>query len=298
MDWFERPVRMMRLDYLDKLQQVRQLDLDALAKQKKELWHINCEWIIGTPGISPGLGYYVTFNTPKFQKYPPLGDFDLIREYLPYAKKYGIHVLAYLNMHWFDYNFAALYPGWEQIMANGTAYGKANPLYGHGTTFCVNSGWRDWAFELITETMKTGLDGVFLDGPVIFPDCCYCPSCAAKFEREYHAPLPVQQDWFNPVWKQFIEFREDSLAEFLKEAQMAVKKVNPRGVIFLNAGNWFGGAWRIARDMEKVSLYEEFNGAEAFFHPGVSDMQLFSGHGWRNILLPGKNRQSYSIIIV
>ncbi|MDI6783000.1 MAG: beta-galactosidase trimerization domain-containing protein [bacterium] len=275
MVWHEQPVRMMRLDYLDDIQQIKQQDLDALAKMKKEQWHINCEWIVATPGIAPGLGYYVTFNTPKYEKYPLLGEFDLIREYLPYAKKYGIHLLAYLNMHWFSYDFAALHPGWEQMMANGIPYGKARPLYGYGTTFCVNSGWRDWAFDLIAETMKTGIEGVFLDGPVIYPDSCYCRACRTKFERVYQTPLPEQQDWFNPTWKNFIEFREQSLADFLRDARTAVKQVHPDGIIFLNAGNWLGGAWRIARDIEKVGAYQDFNGAEAFFHPGTPDPQLF-----------------------
>jgi hypothetical protein len=259
---------MMRLDYLDQLARMKDADLDALARSKREEWHVNCEWVIGTPGIAPGLGYLTTFDTPKFEKYPPLGDFDLIREYLPHARKYGIHVLAYLNMHWFAYDFADAHPGWEQLMADGTAYGRANPLYGGGTTFCVNGGWRDWARDMAGEAMKTGIDGVFLDGPVVFPGCCYCPACREKFQERFGAEIPPAEDWSDERWKDFVEFREDSMAEFLAYCRSAVKSVNPDGVIFLNAGSWHAGAWRVARDIEKVGDFQEFNGAEAFFHPG------------------------------
>ncbi len=113
--WHERPVRMMRLDYLDALDRMKNADLDALARTKRDDWNINCEWVVGTPGIAPGLGYLTTFDTPKFEKYPSLGEFDMLRDYLPHARKYGIHVLAYLNMHWFACDFADAHPGWEQI---------------------------------------------------------------------------------------------------------------------------------------------------------------------------------------
>lgn len=268
MKWHERPVRMMRLDYLDQLARMKDADLDALARSKREEWHVNCEWVIGTPGIAPGLGYLTTFDTPKFQKYPALGDFDLIREYLPHARKYGINVLAYLNMHWFAYDFADRNPGWEQLTADGTPYGRVSPLYGGGTTFCVNSGWRDWAQDMVAEAMKTGIDGVFLDGPVVFPGCCYCPSCREMFRACFGAEIPTVEDWSDERWKDFIEFREDSMAEFLKDCRAAMQTVNPEGVIFLNAGSWHAGSWRVAREIEKVGDHEDFNGAEAFFHPG------------------------------
>ena len=267
----------MRLDYIDRLADMRDADLDALARSKAEEWHINCEWVIGTPGIAPGLGHFVTFDTPKFEKYPALGDFDLIRAYLPHARKYGIRALAYINAHWFSYDFADVHPGWEQLLADGTPYGRVSPLYGCGTTFCVNSCWRDWAQELIVETMKTGIDGIFLDGPVVYPGACYCPSCREKFKARFGVEVPPAEDWADERWKDFIEFREDSMAEFLADCRSAMKTVNPDGVIFLNGGSWHAGAWRVARDIEKVGDFEDFNGAEAFFHPGPRNHPL---HFW------------------
>ena len=276
MKWHERPVRMMRLDYLDALERMKDADLDALARSKRDDWNINCDWIVGTPGIAPGLGYLTTFNTPKFEEYPSLGDFDLLREYLPHARKYGIHVLAYLNMHWFAYDFADAHPGWEQICADGVAYGRKNPLYGGGTTLCVNGGWRDWAVELVREAMKTGIDGVFLDGPVIYPDACHCEACKAKFAARYGADIPLVEDWSNPDWLRFVEFRNQSLAEFMADSRAAAKSVNPDGVAFLNAGSWQANTWRFGRGIDAVGPVEDFNGAEAFFHPGPRDHNLLA----------------------
>ncbi|MGC8971071.1 MAG: beta-galactosidase trimerization domain-containing protein [bacterium] len=272
--WWQRPLRMMRWDYMNDFSQIKGEDLDSLVRMKKEKLHINCEWIVGTPGISPGLGYLTTFNAEGFDRYPGFEDFDSLRSYLPYARKYGIRLLVYLNMHWFSYKFAEDHPGWEQIMSNGEPYGKVHPLYGNGTTFCVNSSWRDWAFKLIEETMKTGVDGVFLDGPVIYPDCCYCESCQKKFKGKYGKDIP-KEDWQDPLWKTFIEFREDSMVDFLRDAKKVVSKINPEGVIFLNAGSWQPGSWRVARDAKRLSRYQNFSLAEAFFHPSAGRINLY-----------------------
>jgi|YNPMSStandDraft_1061717.scaffolds.fasta_scaffold04088_3 hypothetical protein len=272
--WWQRPLRMMRWDYMDDFSKVKDEDLDSLVRMKREKLHINCEWIVGTPGVSPGLGYLTTFNADGFERYPGFEDFDCLRTYLSYARKYGIRLLVYLNMHWFSYEFARAHPGWEQIMSNGEAYGKVHPLYGNGTTFCVNSPWRDWAFKLIEETMKTGVDGIFLDGPVIYPDCCYCESCRKKFKERYGAEIP-KEDWQDPLWKTFIEFREDSMAEFLRDARDVVSSINPEGVIFLNAGSWQPGSWRVARDAKRLSRYQNFSLAEAFFHPSSGRINLY-----------------------
>lgn len=289
MHWWQRPVRIMRQDYLLDLARMRETDLDALARSKKEDWHVNVEWVIGAPGAAPGLGYYVTFNSSKYEKVPSLGDFDVVRSYLPHAHRYGIRVLAYLNMHWYAYSFAEQHPGWEQVLSDGTAYGQAHPLYGGGTTFCVNSPWRDWAFGLIEEAARTGLDGVFLDGPVVFPGCCYCPSCREKFRSRYGADPPEKEDWSDPLWKTFVEFREDSIAEFLRDARTALHRIHPEAVIYLNAGSWHSSGWRVARDIQKVGEFQDFNGAEAFFHPGPGDHILhFSGMTGKYLMAGGK----------
>ena len=56
------------------------------------------------------------------------------------------------------------------------------------------------------------------------------------------------------------------MGRFLGDAQKAVREISPKGVIFLNAGSWSPGGWRVARDIQNVSPYQNFNGAEAFFH--------------------------------
>jgi hypothetical protein len=102
---------------------------------------------------------------------------------------------------------------------------------------CVNSPWRDWAFKLIIETAKTGVDGIFLDGPVVFPGCCHCETCQRLFHEKTGAEIPEKEDWSNPLWKKFMAFREESMAIFLRDARKALHSINPDAIIYLNGAN-------------------------------------------------------------
>jgi hypothetical protein len=285
-EWWQLPVRFMRVDYAPDFAQVKHMDLDALAKSRIDDWQINCEWVVGTPGFTDA-GHLTTFAAEGYEIYPGFEDFDYLRVYTPIAHKHGVKVISYLNGHFYCNKFAESHLGWEQITCRGVAYGKESPLYGSGTTFCVNSPWRDWEFGLIRGAMKTGIDGVFLDGPVIFPDSCYCPHCQAKFRAKYGADIPLE-DWENPLWRKFVGFREDSLADFLRDAQTVVREVKPDGVIFLNAGSWQPTGWRVARDVLKVQPYQDLNGAEAFFHYGF-EHSLFESLMTGKYLRAGQN---------
>ncbi len=264
LEWWEQPVRMLRVDHMPDFAEMKNEDMDALARSRKEKWGINCEWIMGALAWG-GRGDLTAFETPLFERAPGFENFDYLRRYTPAAHRYGIKVVSYLNMHWYSFPLAEKHPGWEQVMSSGESYGRKNPLYGSGTTFCVNSPWRDWAFSMIREAMKTGIDGVFLDGPVVFPDCCSCDSCRQRVQSEYGSPLP-KENWTDPLWRKFVDFREDSMGRFLRDAQKAVLEISPKGIIFLNAGSWSPGSWRVARDIQNVSPFQNFNGAEAFFH--------------------------------
>ena len=218
--WWQRPVRMMRRDFLGDFSYYMNNDLEEMAREAKEKWHINCEWIMATPGCAPGTAHLVTFNSDKFEKVPGLGEFDIIRSYLPHAKKHGIHLVPYINQHWYSYEFAKNNPDYtQQLLENGTAYGEKYPLYGNGTTFCVNSPWREFAFDIIRETIGLGVEGCFLDGPVMFPKSCYCEHCRRLFKESYgFDQMPSFGDWSNKAWKPFLKFRRESWARFLKDA--------------------------------------------------------------------------------
>jgi hypothetical protein len=274
--WWTRPFRTARRDFVSEFERRVEQDLDESAREVKEGFHCNTEWVMANLGCSPGLAHIVTFDTDKFEKLATLGKADLLRDYIPHARRHGVKVLAYINLHWFSYDFANDHPGWEQVLANGEPYGRRHPLYGSGTTMCINSPWRDWAFDLIREATKTGVAGAFLDGPVVFPGACHCDVCRGLFRQQTGHDAPTEEDWRSEVWKSWIEFREESMTKFMRDARTALRSINPEGAIYLNGGSYHAGAWRVARDIQKLADCQDINGAEAFFHASSAKHYLLA----------------------
>lgn len=288
--WWRGPVRMMRRDYIGDFRPFIESDLDALAREAKQRWQANCEWVMATLGCAPGLGHVTTFNSPKFEKLATLGTRDILREYIPHAHRHGIRVLGYINMHWYSYAFARKHPGWEQRMRDGTAYGRKHPLYGGGTTFCVNTPWRDWAFELIREVMRTGADGCFLDGPVFFRGACYCADCRRLFRAATGSKRsPKFEDWGDPWWKRFTEFRAESWARFMGDASAAAREVNPDAAMFLNGGGYSALNFKNAYDAARMESSQTFTGCEEFFHCTERYDSPFKTLNLSRFLSAGKN---------
>ena len=260
--WRQRPIRMGRFEGA---LPVDPEQLAARARWVGRRLRVNFEWVIATPGHAPGLGYLANFQTERCQVNPALGGHDPLRTYVPLAQAEGVAVFAYMNMHWFATAFADQHPGWEQLQADGSAYGRRFPLYGDGTTFCVNSPWRDFALLQAEEAMRTGLDGIFLVGPVVYPGCCYCDACQRLFAARHGTPLPPVEDWDDPRWSLFLRFREQSMAAFVADVRARAQQVNPDAGVFCNAGNWaFGSA--AARNPWVLEAAQDLTGAEAFFH--------------------------------
>jgi hypothetical protein len=128
----------------------------------------------------------------------------------------------------------------------------------------VNSPWRDWSYDLIREAARYDIDGVFLDGPVVYPDCCFCAACREKFRALFGGDIPETEDWDDPRWKQFVGFRQNSMEDYLQDAREALKSIKPDAVLYLNSGNW-NSDWRAPRDIQRLVDYQDITGVEAFF---------------------------------
>lgn len=288
--WWEKPVRMIRRDYIGDFSPFLNSNLDKIAIETKKVWKANCEWIMATPGCAPGTGHLTTFNSDRFEKLPGLGNRDLLREYVPVARKHNIFIIAYINMHWYSYEFAEKNPGWEQLCEDGIPYGRKHPLYGNGTTFCVNGPWRNWAFEMIDEVMKTGVDGCFLDGPVVYPGACYCKHCKEKFQRlTGMEKLPSFLDWSDPSWKKFAEFRSQSWADFMRAAMETAQKIKQDAVIFLNGGAFSASNILLGYDAARMEKFQTFTGAEDFFHCTEYYRSPYTSLNLSRFLSAGKN---------
>jgi hypothetical protein len=286
--WWQKPLRMMRVDPLNDYTWLLGLDMAEHARELRHTYHCNCQWVMANGGSAPGTAPIVNFNSPHFQKNPTLGGRDYLREYVPHAHAAGLRVLAYVNLHWFSNDFADAHQGWEQLLSDGRAYGRVNPLYGNGTTLCVNSPWRDWAYLLLGEVMRTGVDGTFLDGPVVFPGACHCPACQALYRERAGAQPPSAEGADPRTARRWQDFREWSMERFMEGARSAVQAVNPEGIVFANAGSWSLNT-AVARHPWRLEAHQHITGAEEFVHFGVPREDILDTAVTAKFLSAGRN---------
>ena len=116
---------------------------------------------------------------------------DFLGPYLPEAKKQGLRVMVYFNVHSFSQAFGQQHPEWLQRREDGT---PLTGVYVTSTDFCVNSPWREWVFQVLRDLAAYPIDGIFYDGPIFFPDTCYCRYCKDKYQRQHGADLPSKKE--------------------------------------------------------------------------------------------------------
>jgi len=189
---------------------------------------------------------------------------NYLKEYLPEAHKRGIKVIIYFNVHWYARGFGQEHPDWLQIKEDGK---PIDDVYTTGTSFCVNSPWREWVFQVIRDLSKYDIDGIFFDGPIFFASTCYCQSCEALFRERYKHPLPLKSKKEEVSWKDLVEFQSDSIARFLKDSQQVLREVRPSALLYMN-GNSYWPFWPTGRDNRKNIQHTDILGAEGGFWYG------------------------------
>lgn len=252
--WWHKPLTIADFTLPD-AEEVLRINPAELAEAKSMLGfnteHLGCSDVWGG---EKGVFYFQTRIASQVPR-------DLLKEYLPEAHRRGIRVLVYYNVHWINPEFGRHHEDWLQVDSEGRIISN---LYGYGNAPCVNSSWREWSLKGLEDMASYDIDGVFLDGPIFAPDACYCISCREKFGRKYGSNLPRWEDWDDPAWRQFIDFRYDSIAEYLKDAEKTLKRVRPNAIIYMNStGLW--PAWPAARENRRLMPYQDILGAEGGF---------------------------------
>jgi hypothetical protein len=167
---------------------------------------------------------------------------DYLKEFLPEARKRGMRTTLYFNVHYYTMEFAQKHPDWVQVREGG---GTLDKLYGHGTTLCVNSPWRDWVAALMKDLCAYPIDGIFVDGPLFFPETCYCHWCQAKFRNLHGRDLPSKRQHQGVGANELLQFQGTSLAEFMRDINRVIKSANPNILLYGNhtalTGNWATG---------------------------------------------------------
>ncbi|MDA0990621.1 MAG: beta-galactosidase trimerization domain-containing protein [Verrucomicrobia bacterium] len=203
--WDHKPLRIAALQVASKPE-------DNLAVLEK--WHA-CEFDVEQLLHVYGDDYFGLYDSVRFEKQ--------LRTYIAEAHAKGIRIIAYANVMNVPTVKREPVDDWYQVSSKGA------PTKG----CCVNSPYRDHALNAIRGTMECGADGVFMDGPHVHGDCCYCKTCDKLFRDAHGIAIPKNES--DPTsWEQFQQFRRDSITRFVRDVYETVHSVKADGVVYLN----------------------------------------------------------------
>jgi hypothetical protein len=159
------------------------------------------------------------------EHHPRLGGVDQLEALIRHFHAKGKPVIAYFSTV-YDKALYDMHPEWRQVDPQGLPVSGIGRSW--GKVVCLNSPYREYLQAMIRQLLAThDLDGVFFDMTFFEPRPCYCGSCRRLFREKYGAELPEKEDWDDPLYRKFVQFRLDSNFTFVKETCDAVKAVNP-----------------------------------------------------------------------
>ena len=245
--WGEEPLRI--IDLVTAYGQIDRRPAAQLACEKAAFGY-NTEHLHVMNFTTVGLddqGFF--FQTKEAAKQNP----DFLGQYLPEAHKDGLRVFIYFNVHAYSIPFGEKHPDWRQIRENGT---PITGIYETATSLCINGPYREWVFQIDRDLCAYPIDGVFYDGPIFFPETCYCRYCQEKFRNRNGAALPSKKERKGRSFAQLLEFQAASLADFLRDSQKVIKGINPNIALYMN-GSVLGGNYATGRLARVINPEED-----------------------------------------
>ncbi|MBN2558046.1 MAG: beta-galactosidase trimerization domain-containing protein [Clostridia bacterium] len=173
--------------------------------------------------------------------------------YLKEAAGHGIREIIYYNTHCLTQEIVDRHPDWMQRKSDGSPM----PAYSIYYLNCVNGGWFDDFASNIRNLCRHPVDGIFLDGPVMREDGCFCETCRELFVKRFGKSIEKGTRMERQA------MRVDSVTEFIRKTNAIVKEANPGILLYMN--NSALRADITGSNSRKVEPYVDMIGAEGGF---------------------------------
>jgi hypothetical protein len=171
-----------------------------------------------------GLAWKSEFGIPD----PKMGERDATRYLVDLCHSNHIRYLGYYWAQREPASLAEAHPDWCGV----NSHGKPSRY------FCINTPYRQLVRNRIVELVaKEGVDGIFFDMFHARADECYCACCKARFRQQTGQEAPTVENFENPVWRKWVEFRYRSIEEAMLEFNRAIKAANPEAALMVNTWN-------------------------------------------------------------
>ena len=174
-------------------------------------------------------------------------------KYLKISKQNNLREILYWNVHCVYEDTILENPSWKQKNKND------EPILAYGNQYliCINSPWQETYYNNLKKLCEHKLDGLFLDGPVFMQNGCYCEYCQKQFKQKYNKEI------FDAQFKEFLEFRTDSITMMIKRTYEIIKDINKDIMLYIN--NSALRADVTGSNTSKVYPYVDFLGTEGGF---------------------------------
>jgi hypothetical protein len=194
---------------------------------------------------------------------------DMVGEVFKLCKQRGINVIAYYN-HWSLWA-CETYPDWriQSIDGRGTLDFLWTP--GHYGVCCPNSPYRDFVVEQIKDLCaRYEFAGMWFDMGIWPHTVCYCRHCRKRYAREIGGEIPTVVEWNNPVWRKFVQIRNQWLAEYTELITRTAKTCKPGLSVGHQSAGWTTG-WQSGASQEFFALSDYLGGD---FYGSISDHSM------------------------
>lgn len=211
-----------------------------------------------------------------------LGSRDLLAEVIPVAHREGMRVLARIDPSCAPKSLAAEHPEWFTRDANG----KFCEVSEHYVT-CPNAGYyRSRMVEVVREILATyDADGIWNNQGKFAAwetGVCYCGTCSTLFKQVSGHDIPRAENWDDPVWRQYNEWRYRCIADWVALMHREIHAVKQDAVFIaavqlmesletIRPGGWDIDYWREHQD---IPTFECQRRHTAPFWPGIQAKYL------------------------
>ncbi len=209
---------------------------------------------------------------------------DLLAELVPRAHAKGLHVLARIDPSCAPRALAARHPDWFARDRHG-AYYPVNNFY----VTCPNAGYyRERMAEVAREMLtQYDVDGIWNNQGKFAAwdtDGCFCDTCKSLFKADSGHDLPLAENWSDPVWLAYNEWRYRRIAAWVAHMHGAIHRAKPDAIFIaavqlmesletIRPGGWDIDYWL---EHQEVPTFECQRRNTAPWWPGIQAKYLSS----------------------
>lgn len=193
------------------------------------------------------------YATRVGHRFSLMGDRDFFGELVTACRNAGI-VPGAMYQVGYDMLHSAEHPEWRQMDASG----KRSAF-----RLCPNNP--EWRRMVMTQTEEIAQYdiGAFMYYELSFHwhnigIACYCPHCRARFREDVGDDMPEKEDWQDPLWRRFVQWRYDCILAFIEEGDRVLKRVNPN---IAHTSIYYGyptNNWQQGWDAERTAPVYDF----------------------------------------